>query len=281
MHSTGTKSTTTKCPGDTTGIRKKHPGEPLPAARLASWLLVSLILCCVPLYVSAQQQKDFVVNYELEDRLNKHFSNYFDPATYFISVRSTVAYSETGKAELRSPESARLPGIPVVLSNVEQVRRQQMSTMGFPTTTGLMNILDNDIIIFADISHSKENLEFMQILATYAIPFVEDRGDQIRIVQQTFPPRAIKKDHLIFELADPLPDPQNIRLMMPDDDSMVRNQVTVQHYIWITAGMFVALLLFMVLLFYIFYRKIMDTLGVKKKMQEQGPGNYEQYFDKK
>ncbi len=281
MHSTRTKSTATKCAGYMQGICKKLPGEPLPATKLARWLLVPLILCCVPLYITANQEKDFIVNYELEDRLNKHFSNYFDPATYFISVRSTVAYSETGKAEVRSPESARLPGIPVVLSNVEQIRRQQMSTMGFPSTTGLMNILDNDIIIFADISHSKENLEFMQILATYAIPFVEGRGDQIRIIQQTFPPRAIKKDHLIFELANPLPDPQNIRLIMPEEDAGGRTHVPLHFYTWITAGMFVVLLLFMVLLFYIFYRKLMDILGVKKKLHEQGQGNYEQYFDKK
>ena len=196
---------------------------------------------------------EVVINYEYEDRLSRLFSNYFNPATYFVSVRSTVRKTDSGGEDaafdMPMPESVRLPGIPVTLSNIDRIRQQ---TPGIPVLPGRtqMEILNNDILIYADTSHTQSSLDFMQNLATVAIPYFSERGDQVQVLQQAFPIQIRESEPLFVQLSAPLSAPHHIEVNVPEDRT--RTAINIPTHIWVAIALLIILLTFVLILYHIY-----------------------------
>ncbi len=237
----------------------------------APWLIVLLFLL-LPLLSVAQDENmqdlnaeeeaiptEIMINYEFEDRLSKLFSNYFNPATYFVSVRSTVRKTDAPAAvDTRAPESVRLPGIPVTLSNVDQIRQQ-------PHGGGIMSgsihgeILNNDILILADTSHTQVNMDFMQNLATSAIPYYTERGDQVQVIRQAFPIKIRESEPLFVQLSAPLSEPHHIEVNVPE--GRTRTAITIPSHIWVVIALVIILLTFLLILYHIYNKGKQQVLA--------------------
>jgi hypothetical protein len=197
---------------------------------------------------------EIVINYEFEDRLSRLFSNYFKPSTYFISVRSMVKVAESGGSGIdrRVPESVRLPGIPVTISNADQIRQHPLPDTGVSAGSIQAEILNNDILIFADTSHTRADIDFMQNLARAAIPYFSERGDQLQVISQAFPIQISESEPLFVQLSAPLSTPQNIEVIIPDESP---NQVmNIPTHLWVAIGLFIILLTFLLILYHIYNR---------------------------
>ena len=196
---------------------------------------------------------EVVINYEYEDRLSSLFSNYFDPSTYFVSVRSLVRRTEVeGSPDPRLPESVRLPGIPVTLSDADRIRQQQLSGRGAPTGMTRTEILNNDIIIFADTMHTQPHMDFMESLATSAIPFFNERGDQVQVIRRIFPIQVKDSKPLLVQLSGPLSSPQRIELLVPEERT--RREINLPTHIWVAIALIIILLTFVLILYHIYNR---------------------------
>ncbi len=225
-----------------------------------------IVMMFLPVMLFAQQQEEeaaasdqeevlpteLIINHDYEDRLSRLFSNYFNPATYFINVRSTVVREQVQVTDMRVPESVRLPGLPLTLSNAGQVRDQMRSPFESPADRQKVNILNNEITIIADTSHTAASRDFMQRLAITAIPFYPERGDQVNVLVQAFPPWIKDSEPIYVQLAEPLSSPQPIQVIMPEESPEQR--ASIPSHVWIAIGLLILLLAFLLILYYIYSR---------------------------
>ncbi|MDR4989068.1 MAG: FliG C-terminal domain-containing protein [Bacteroidales bacterium] len=235
---------------------------------------IGLCLLFVPAMLAAQEadpageapdepqaQTEIVINEEYEDRLSRLFSNYFDPATYFINVRTLVtqeriAVAPPAAAEVAPARAVRLPGLPVTLRDAESERQIQQSFQSF--VTGLRGpeqrdvIMLTEIIIFADNMYGAADVAFMENLSMSAIPFYPDRGDQITVIQQAFPQRIITTEPLRIELSEPLAPPPQIQVLVPEQIAHRVSAVPV--HVWIGIGL-ILLLAAVVIIVWLYTRR--------------------------
>ncbi len=196
-----------------------------------------------------ETQPMILINTEYEDRLNRLFQNYFDPATYYVNVRAIITQQLAD--EPPTPRSVMLPGLPVTLSDAARDRRQRQSLSDF--LAGLQPDISTDgttdITILADTVHSPADLNFMQTLVAASIPFFPEQGDEIRVITQVFPRRITEQEPIMIQLTDPLPSfPQQLQLVHPDE----RREFS--WHIWVAIGL-ALLLLTLILLIWYFSRK--------------------------
>ena len=196
-----------------------------------------------------EPQLHILINTEMEDRINRLFQNYFDPATYYVNVRAIV--TELLVDDPPMPQSVMLPGLPITLSEAARDRQQRQTLSEF--LSGLRVDYDiratTDVTIFADTVHTQADMSFMQTLITASIPFSPERGDQVRVIRQIFPRRVSEQAPVLIQLADPLPSfPQQIQLVYPEETT--QRTTLIPWHIWVAIGLAILLLILIVLVWH-------------------------------
>ncbi len=207
-----------------------------------------------------EMQPEVLINAEYEDRLNQLFRNYFDPATYYVNVRTIITQPVVQDAPRESPQSVMLPGLPVTLSDAARERQQRQSLREFiaerrPSENAQMT---TDVTIFADTVHTQANMNFMQTLVSSSIPFFPERGDEMRVINQIFPRRVTEQAPIMIQLTDPLPAfPQQIQLVYPEEAAGGFPEIP--WHVWVAIGLAV-LLLILILVIWLASRKPPKTV---------------------
>ncbi len=198
-----------------------------------------------------ETRPEILINTEYEDRLHRLFQNYFDPATYYVNVRTIITQPAVQDAPQESPQSVMLPGLPVTLSDAARDRRQRQSLSEFLSGAQIDDGIQKftDITIYADTVHTQADMDFMQTLVAASIPFFPERGDEVRVINQIFPRRITEQTSIMLQQADPLPVfPQQIQLLYPE--GRAESAAPTPWHIWVAAGLVVLLLILIIMIWY-------------------------------
>ncbi len=132
---------------------------------------------------------------ELEIKFDKYLENvlsrYFDPKSFKVDVRLDLHKSikPLHKSTINLPlDDVVLPGMPFMPEEIIRKQRQQ-TTILFQEDfkSPLFKLKEIRINIYADVSYTREDFEFMKEIMDIAAKLNKARGDTVSIISTVFP----------------------------------------------------------------------------------------------